>query len=352
MTMNMAPKWRLVLVVLAVMLMANFTLLETVAWARAGGGSSSGSRGSRSFSPPAQPSAPRPSPGPGPGPGSRPTTPYGQPTPEMSQPPSGSFMRSPFAQGLAGGVLGGLVGNMLFGSRGYSSGVPSGAPGSGGGFGGSGIGLFDLILIGGGIYFLMRYLRKRRERSAMQPSYYGPADLEQPGGYGGYIEPPRDAPYEVPVSPAARDLQSGLDQIRCSDPSFDEYQFKETAQDLFFRIQAAWMNRNLEGTEGILTDEMATFFAGQFAEMKKKGQINRLENIAVRKVEVTEAWQESSKDYITVLFTANLLDYTVDDKSGEVVAGDRHNPVKFEEFWTFCRPSGHPQWELSAINQV
>jgi len=257
-------------------------------------------------------------------------------------------MRSPFAQGLAGGLLGGLVGNMLFGGRGYSSGVPSGAPGSGG----SGIGLFDLILIGGGIYFLMRYLRKRRERSAMQPSYYGPADLEQPGGYGGFIEPPRDAPYEVPVSPAARDLQSGLEQIRRFDSGFDEYQFKETAQDLFFRIQAAWMNRNLEGTEGILTDEMATFFAGQFAEMKRKGQINRLENIAVRKVEVTEAWQESSKDYITVLFTANLLDYTVDDKSGEVVAGDRHSPVKFEEFWTFCRPGGHPQWELSAINQV
>jgi predicted lipid-binding transport protein (Tim44 family) len=52
-----------------------------------------------------------------------------------------------------------------------------------------------------------------------------------------------------------------------------------------------------------------------------------------------------------VLFTANLLDYTVDDKTGQVVAGDRNVPVKFEEFWTFCRLSGSPQWALAGINQ-
>jgi len=324
-------------------LTANFIFMETIAWARAGGGSSSGSRGGRSLSQPSRP------PSPSPGPGSQPSTPYGQPTPGvrpgMAPSPPGSFMRSPFAQGLAGGLLGGLVGNMLFGSRGY------GAPGSGG-FGGSGIGLFDLLLIGGGIYFLMRYLRRRRERMATEPAYYGPVDHDQAGGYGGYNQAPEAAYDQPPISPQARDLQQGLEQIRSFDPGFNEYQFKETAQDLFFRVQAAWMNRSLEGMEDILTDEMAADFAIQFAEMKSKGHLNRLENIAVRKVEVSEAWQESGQDFITVLFMASLLDYTVDDKNGEVVAGDRHNPVKFEEFWTFCRPGGHPQWKLSAINQA
>jgi predicted lipid-binding transport protein (Tim44 family) len=350
--MSMASKWKTALVVLAIVLTANFVIMESVAWARAGGGGSSGSRGSRSFSQPSRPSSPSP------GTGSQPSAPYGQPSPGMrpgmAQPPPSSFMRSPFAQGLAGGLLGGFVGNMLFGSRGYSA--PYGAPGAAapgsGGFGGSGIGLFDLLLIGGGIYFLMRYLRRRRERMATEPAYYAPADFDQAGGYGGYNQAPEDAYDQPPISAQARDLQQGLEQIRSVDPRFDENQFKETAQDLFFRIQAAWMNRSLEGTEGILADEMAADFAIQFAELKRKGHINRLENIAVRKVEFSEAWQESGQDYITVLFMASLLDYTVDDKNGEVVAGDRHNPVKFEEFWTFCRPSGHPQWQLSAINQA
>jgi len=38
--------------------------------------------------------------------------------------------------------------------------------------------------------------------------------------------------------------------------------------------------------------------------------------------------------------------------TGEVVEGDRLNPVKFEEFWTFTREIGSSQWQLSAIQQT
>jgi len=56
-------------------------------------------------------------------------------------------------------------------------------------------------------------------------------------------------------------------------------------------------------------------------------------------------------DYVTVLITANLLDYTVDEHTGQVVGGDNLNPVKFQEFRTFCRDSGSSQWQLAGINQ-
>lgn len=147
------------------------------------------------------------------------------------------------------------------------------------------------------------------------------------------------------------ELERGLEQIRQFDPNFREDAFKELAQDLFFRIQAGWMNRSLDGVSDLLTSEMAAFFRQEFDRLKKQGRINRLENIAVRKVEITEAWQEQGKDYVTVLFTANLLDYTVDERTGEVMEGDRNNPVKFREFWTFCRDVGTSGWRLSAINQ-
>ena len=74
--------------------------------------------------------------------------------------------------------------------------------------------------------------------------------------------------------------------------------------------------------------------------MKSRKKVNRLENIAVRSVEITEAWQEQGQDYITVLFYANLLDYVVDEISGQVVSGSKTDPVKFEEYWTFTRASG------------
>jgi predicted lipid-binding transport protein (Tim44 family) len=86
--------------------------------------------------------------------------------------------------------------------------------------------------------------------------------------------------------------------------------------------------------------------------MKAQNRVNRLDNIAVRSVDITEAWQEEGKDFVTVLFYANLLDYTVDRTSGAVVLGSKTEPVKFREFWTFTRPvGGRGSWQLSAIQQ-
>lgn len=53
-----------------------------------------------------------------------------------------------------------------------------------------------------------------------------------------------------------------------------------------------------------------------------------------------------------VLFTANLLDYTVEDKTGEVIDGDKLNPVKFQEFWTLSRDLGARPWQVTGINQL
>ena len=86
--------------------------------------------------------------------------------------------------------------------------------------------------------------------------------------------------------------------------------------------------------------------------MSGRQKINRLENIAVRSVDITEAWQESGSDFITVRVYANLLYYNVDEATGQVVEGSKSEPVKFEEYWTFTRPVGDNAWKLSAINQA
>ncbi len=303
--------------------------LETGAWARAGGGSSMGSRGGRSFSSPSMPSRTSPS-----SPG------FGTPSPSPYPASPGMGMgRSPFMSGLAGGLAGGLLGNMLFGGRSYGYGPM--------GMGGSGIGLLDLLVIGALIYFGLRLFRRRQAAARGSAYYYQDSDTQgfsgNASGYGAGA-PPLLTPDD--------EVRRGLDEIRRFDTGFSEESFKETVEDLFFRIQAAWMNRSLDGTGNILTPEMSRYFSDEFAQMKQQGRINRLENIAVRKVEIAEAWQESGKDYITVFFTANLLDYTVDDQSGQVVQGDKLNPVKFQEFWTFCRDIGTRQWQLSGINQI
>jgi len=305
--------------------------LPEAAWSRAGGGMSSGSRGSRtysspsrSYSSPTRPSSPSPAPAP-------------QSIPPSSQPlpsPAGGFWRS-----LAGGALGGILGGMLFRGMGYGGGA--------GEFGG-GFGLMDLLLLGGIAYLIYWIVKRgRRAEEATAGGYYGRMSAEQYGGAETSL-----ATIEPPAPAGAEDPARGLSHIRQMDPHFDEAGFKEWCSDTFFRIQAAWMHRDLERLRPLLTEEMLQAFKTQLEELRAKRQINTLENIAIRSIELTEVCQEQGQDYITVRYLANLLDYTVDETTGKVVAGSDREPVKFEEYWTWVRPVGPNPWRLAAIQQA
>ena len=200
-------------------------------------------------------------------------------------------------------------------------------------------GILPILLLGGLGYLGYRFFTKRRqEQAAWSPQGAGTT----PGPYA--------APAVV-ADTAGEDRTKGLEYIRRMDPAFDAKGFGETASDAFFRLQGGWTRRDLSPVSGLLTDEMRATLQADADALKAKGQVNRLENISVRNVEITEAWQESGQDFVTVLFQANLLDYTTDE-AGKVLSGSDAVPVKFEEFWTFTRPVGPGAWRLSAIQQA
>jgi predicted lipid-binding transport protein (Tim44 family) len=122
--------------------------------------------------------------------------------------------------------------------------------------------------------------------------------------------------------------------------------------DLFFRLQAAWSTRDLTPLHLSLTGEVLAQLQTDVDRLKREGLVNRVENIAVRTCEISEAWQETGQDFVTVYFYANCLDYDAKEATGEVVRGSKTEPAKFEEFWTFTRPAGNGEWKLSAINQA
>lgn len=128
-----------VFTIFAAVLFMSITVMELNAEARAGGSRSMGSRGARSYS--------------------RPATNYSQPSQTRQQvsPSPGSFQQQTgggFMRGMAGGIMGGMLGSMLFG------GVAGAGTGSMGG--GGGIGLFEIVLLGGVGYLVFRYIKKKR----------------------------------------------------------------------------------------------------------------------------------------------------------------------------------------------
>lgn len=331
---------------LSIMLLLMFLIwtIPPEAMARAGrgmsGGRSFGSRGSHSMTP-VRPYTPPSTPGVRPTDPSRPGV--SPTTPSRNVNPYASRSTDSFWRGLGGGFLGGLAGGML--GR-WLFGGPSaqGAPGSedSGGFG-----LMDLILLGGIGYIIYWLITKRRREQA---------DALQGGAYqSSMAETTLQPPYheQQPLPHESKwDLETGLRHIEQLDPLFTVEKFKDQAMDYFFKIQGAWADRDMSTVKHLLTEEMFSLLQEDAEKMRRDGQTNRLENIAVREVNLTEAWQESGQDYLTVRIYTTLLDYTINERTGEIVDGSKVEPVKFEEYWTFTRPVGNNPWQLSAINQA
>ena len=320
-------RWGKTYLVLFIFYFLFFYVLPMDAFARVSGGRSSGSRGSRSSTPPRSSSAPKPT-----QPSPPPSQPLSQPSP---QPQSGLW------RGVMGGIMGGMLGGMLFRSLGFGNDL--------GTEGGGGIGLFEILLMGALLFGVYWFIKRRRQAAAASAYYQSSMGTTEPSyqpsqaSYGQSSEQKHEEEW---------DLEKGLSYIRQMDPSFDEKKFQDVCMDNFFKIQGAWANRDMSGVKNLLTEEMSRIIQGDAEKLKSERKMNKLENIAVRSVDIVEAWQESGKDYLTVRFFANLLDYTVDETTSQVVSGSKTEPVKFEEYWTFTRTVGDNPWQLSAINQA
>jgi predicted lipid-binding transport protein (Tim44 family) len=295
-------------------------ILESYVDARAGGGRSGGFRGSRSYSAPSRPSQPSPT-------QPRRDATAQQPSPMMPQ--SGGFMR-----GLGTAVLGGFLGSMLFSGLAHAGGL--------GGFGGSGFGMMEILLLGGLGYFLYR-----KFRSPAAASGFGSMQYQNSQPYTQYT--PSSAPVqEAPVANNLIDYQS----LTMMDRSFDPDRFLKTAQDIFFKVQGAWNKQDTAALSTLCGRELMQTWEEELSQLRARNQQNRMENIALRESEITEAWTENGEDFITVRLHANLLDYTVDAKTGAVVTGSNSDPIEFGEYWTFSRPVGPNAWKLAAVQQA
>jgi predicted lipid-binding transport protein (Tim44 family) len=247
--------------------------------------------------------------------------------------PLGAAAGGGFMRGLAGGIAGGFLGSMIFSSLGHAFGADMGGAADGGG----GVGLLEILLFAGLAYWGFRWWKSRQSAEAV-PSY---------GATGGAVLRPLNRGAERGRDPL---FAPGLTTARASAPP--DCIDGDEASDYFFKVQGAWTRRDLSSVRALLGPQVAETLNNDLQDLRRDQRINRLENIAVRNVDVGEPWQEDGADLVTVRFTANLLDYTVDERSGDVVDGSNAVPVKFEEDWTFRRPQGSRSWLLVGLAQV
>lgn len=294
--------------------------------ARPGGGSSSGSRGSRTYDAPA---ATRTAPNTA-EPIQRTQTP--QPLPQRpGQPAQTAPAGGGFGRGLAGGLMGGLLGaglvGLLFGS------------GLAGGLGGiaSFIGLLlQLALLAGLVMLALRFFRRRQEPALAGPNSMARTGLGVPGQQGGVAFGGGGRP--APAAPRGEPITIGPNDYTAFERLLAEVNQAYSRQD----VPALW---------NLATPEMAGYLQEELNENVGKGVVNTTSNVRLLQGDLAEAWREGPVEYATVAMRFQLVDVTVERATGRVVAGDPNRPVESTEVWTFRRDQGGP-WKLSAIQQT
>ncbi|MBM3594075.1 MAG: Tim44 domain-containing protein [Alphaproteobacteria bacterium] len=298
-------------------------LVPVLADAKPGGGSSSGSRGSRTYSAPAPtqtaPNSARPMERTATQP-SGPQQAGGAARPGM--PPQAQPQRS-FMGALAGGLLmGGLIGMFLGG----------GLLGGAGGFAAMLGMLLQVALIGGLIWFAFRLFRRRQPASAMAGAS-GYARQMEPAPMGGAAT--AGGAYTAP----ARDIQVTPQDYQAFEQSLIE-------------VNAAWSRRDLKGLREFATPEMVGYFANDYRDLDARGWRNETRDVKLEGGDLSEAWHEDGQDYATVAMRFSLLDATFEQASGKVVEGSTTERQSSTELWTFVRSGPEERWLLSAIQQT
>ncbi len=227
---------------------------------------------------------------------------------------------------LVGVVAAGVIASALFGGLGHGV----------GGLDGGRLGL----LLGGEIVILLMFVRRRQAAPAP------PARAS--AGVASRVDTPSGRAMAEDLPSGDSSFDRGVRDIRQSDPRFDPSRFAGYAGTVFRDAQSAWMTRDMGALRGRVTPEMYGELQAQCDRLRSTRRVNRVERIEIT-AEITEAWQESGRDYLTAYIGGSIVDYTVDEAANSLVDGSKTIPRDVEEFWTFARPAGLNFWMLSAI---
>lgn len=293
----------------------------STAEARIGSGSSSGSRGSKTFSaPPATNTAPKAA-----QPVQRSATTAGASQTVGAQ-AKGGFL-SKFG-GIGGLLAGGLIGAALASMFGFGGGLASI------------LGLvLQVALVGGLIYLAVAFFRRRSAPTTGPVTASAPAFpsavtrntlAEQPyGGSGGGSGP-------VPTSP-----------LNLGEGDFNAF------EKMLGEIQSAYGREDEAAVRALTTPEMLGYLTDDVNANIEKGVRNELSDVKLLQGDLSEAWSEGDQDFATLAMRYSIIDALVDRKSGKLVSGSKTAPQEVTELWTFVRPrrASVNAWKLSAIQQ-
>ena len=293
--------------------------------ARVGGGSNSGSRGSKTFSaPPSTTTAPNAA-----QPMNRTFSQPGAPAAAGAAAggaAKGGFFSRPGMGMMMGGLAAGFLGAGLFGML------------SGGGLAG-GLGglssIIGLILQIGLILIVVKLAMSWWQRRHTPANAYAnsPAGMAPPPPQGGF----------------GSGMGFGLGSSQPAPLEIQPADY-ETFERLLGEVQAAWSNEDVAKLGTLSTPEMMSYFNKDLEVNKANNDISKVSDVKLLQGDLSEAWREGETDYASVALRFSLVDKMLERGTNRLISGS-DTPTEATEVWTFARRRGG-NWEVSGIQQT
>ena len=115
-------------------------------------------------------------------------------------------------------------------------------------------------------------------------------------------------------------------------------------------VQGAYSAEDIAKLRTLATPEVVSYFAEELAENASRGVVNEVSDVKLLQGDLAEAWREGNTEYATVAMRYSSVDVTTERTSGNIVEGSKE-PFERVELWTFLR-ARDGEWILSAVQQA
>ena len=122
-------------------------------------------------------------------------------------------------------------------------------------------------------------------------------------------------------------------QAALEDPIWNEGKMEALAKDMFFKMQQAWMERDLSKVKKLISDELYNDYKTQLDVMKSSHEKNMLEGINVTNVSIisSQDYRDDTQDNFTAYIAGKIIDYTINEQTGNVIKNKKQEEESFSD---------------------
>jgi predicted lipid-binding transport protein (Tim44 family) len=152
------------------------------------------------------------------------------------------------------------------------------------------------------------------------------------------------------VEEKARKATRLVDALAQNAAAFRPSELRSFIIATFTRVQQCWEARDYGPVRELLGPSILAQHEEMLQAMSRCGEINRIEELRVRRLEFVQVWcpADADRHEVTALITFEARVYFCDDRHGAFLRGS-HKVIPYQEFWVFRRHGN--LWRLVSIDR-